>query len=327
MGVTINVNGLSLCHRGSGGISTATLPDVCKTPPGPLPVPYPNVALSKDLARGTTTVFADGGHSVAHRTSELAVSTGDEPGTAGGVISGTFAEAATWITFSPDVKIEGQCACRLTDKMFHNHRNTVNAGGLLQAPLGEDCNTTPTPAPPEVMCHCDYYQFRHDDFVERMGPCGKTPPDYYLDYGLKYCNRFTAELRPKLSDGGKAWLDRARCLLQEYMEDGLMEDPSIEGDSDKFREFAFETHPDAYVDAGLHEISAEDKLEVALTPDMKEWLSADTWEQAFDVALEEGEAYAVDAVEGIWTLSWFITTGEVDSSPWEPWIPFPWPGQ
>ncbi len=60
---TININGLTLCHKGSDGISTATLPDVCKTPSpgGPVPVPYSNVARSSDLAKGTTTVQADGG--------------------------------------------------------------------------------------------------------------------------------------------------------------------------------------------------------------------------------------------------------------------------
>jgi len=43
MALTIKVNGLTLCHKGSGGVSSATLPDVCNTPvPGgpPVPVPY-----------------------------------------------------------------------------------------------------------------------------------------------------------------------------------------------------------------------------------------------------------------------------------------------
>jgi hypothetical protein len=53
----------------------------------------------------------------------------------GGVKSSTFKKEASWITYSFDVKLEGKGACRLTDKMFHNHQNTVNMGGLLQAPL------------------------------------------------------------------------------------------------------------------------------------------------------------------------------------------------
>jgi hypothetical protein len=134
MPVTVNVNNLSLCHKGSGGVSAATLPDVCKTPSpgGPVPVPYPNVAVSADLARGTTTVKADGGNMCANYGSEFGRSTGDEAGTAGGVASSTFIKEATWITYSFDVKLEGKGACRLTDKMFHNHQNTVNMGGIFQ---------------------------------------------------------------------------------------------------------------------------------------------------------------------------------------------------
>lgn len=135
MAVTININNLSLCHKGSNGISTATIPDVCKTPSpgGPVPIPYPNIAMSMDLMKGTTTVKADGGMMCANYGSEFFKSTGDEPGVVGGVASSTFIKEATWITFSFDVKFQGKAACRLTDKMFHNHQNTVNLGGLLQA--------------------------------------------------------------------------------------------------------------------------------------------------------------------------------------------------
>jgi hypothetical protein len=140
MAVTINVNGLTLCHKGSNGISTATVPDVCKTPSpgGPVPIPYPNIAMSSDLAKGTTTITADGGNMCANFGSEFSVSTGDEAGTIGGVKSGVVKKEATWIAYSFDVKLEGKGACRLTDKMFHNYENTVNASGLLQLVIGDD---------------------------------------------------------------------------------------------------------------------------------------------------------------------------------------------
>lgn len=140
MTVSININNLTLCHKASNGISIATIPDVCKTPTpmGPVPIPYPNIAMSSDLMKGTTTVKADGGNMCANYGSEFFKSTGDEPGVAGGVASSTFIKEATWITFSFDVKLEGKAACRLTDKMFHNHQNTVNMAGELQAPLPSD---------------------------------------------------------------------------------------------------------------------------------------------------------------------------------------------
>ena len=37
----------------------------------------------------------------------------------------------------PDVRIEGQNACRLTDKMWHNHENTINCAGEMQ-PIVKD---------------------------------------------------------------------------------------------------------------------------------------------------------------------------------------------
>jgi hypothetical protein len=139
MPVTVNINGLSLVHRSSGGVSSATIPDVCLTPSpgGPIPLPYPNVALSLDVSGGTTSVTADGGNMCAINGSEFSRSTGDEPGTAGGVLSGTFIKEASWLTFSLDVTLEGQGACRLSDKMFHNHFNTVNAAGVVQEAIAD----------------------------------------------------------------------------------------------------------------------------------------------------------------------------------------------
>jgi hypothetical protein len=140
MTITININDLSLCHKGSEGISHNTLPDVCKTPDKGKPKPYENEAYSKDLVKGTTTCFADGGNMIANLGSEFAVSVFDEPGTMGGVVSGTNMAEADWITHSFDVFFEGKPACRLTDKMFMNHHNTVNMAGLVQYHLNPDIN-------------------------------------------------------------------------------------------------------------------------------------------------------------------------------------------
>ena len=65
MAVTININGLSLSHKGDEGSATATLPNVCKTPPDATPVPYPNVAYASKLANGTKTIKVDGGNSAS----------------------------------------------------------------------------------------------------------------------------------------------------------------------------------------------------------------------------------------------------------------------
>jgi uncharacterized Zn-binding protein involved in type VI secretion len=142
------VNGLTVVHRGSGGMAMATVPDVCKTPSsaGPIPIPYPNLAQSSDLISGTTTVTVCG-QSAAIQGSKLCKSTGDEAGSLGGVASGVFIGEASFISFSPNVFFEGKPVVRLTDKLLMNKGNTVCAAGIIQAPAF----TTPAgPAPADA---------------------------------------------------------------------------------------------------------------------------------------------------------------------------------
>jgi hypothetical protein len=138
MPVTIKINGtnLSLVHKFSNGISTATLPDVCKTPSpgGPVPVPYPNIAQSITLSGGTTTVKGDR-MMTANKGSKFALSNGDNAGVAGGVKSSTFMKEATWILYSFNVKLQGKGAARFTDKMFHNAENSANMQGEINQPV------------------------------------------------------------------------------------------------------------------------------------------------------------------------------------------------
>lgn len=151
MPVTVKVNGTSnsLVHKGSNGISVATIPDVCKTPSpaGPVPLPYPNISQSATLDKGTKTVKADGGMMIAIKGSEYSLSNGDNAGVAGGVKSSTFMKESTWILYSFDVKMDGKNACRLTDKKFQNHENTADLAGNLQMPVSG--------APPELQAIAD----------------------------------------------------------------------------------------------------------------------------------------------------------------------------
>jgi Domain of unknown function (DUF4150) len=126
------VNALGLTYKGTIGLTTATLPDVCKTPSpgGPIPIPYPNIAEQGSLSDGTTTVKAKGSM-IAIKGSQYSRSNGDEAGSLGGVTSNTFIKEATWITWSFDVKMDGGNACRHTDKMFQNHKNTADLAGNM----------------------------------------------------------------------------------------------------------------------------------------------------------------------------------------------------
>ena len=135
MSLTININGLTLCHRGSGGVTHNTLPDVCKTPSpaGPVPVPYPNIAKSSDTAQGTGTVKCDG-NAVCISTSNFMISTGDEAGVALGVISNRIKGKAEFVNYSFDVKFEGKNVPRAFDLMLHNDKNTPPFP-VLQGPV------------------------------------------------------------------------------------------------------------------------------------------------------------------------------------------------
>jgi Domain of unknown function (DUF4150) len=150
--VTVKVNGTAntLVHKGSNGISMATVPDVCKTPSpaGPVPIPYPNISQSATLDKGTTTVKADGGMMIATKGSEFSLSNGDNAGVAGGVKSSTFMKESTWILYSFDVKMDGSNACRLTDKKFQNHENTADLGGEVQMAMAVQTLQ-------DMLCECD----------------------------------------------------------------------------------------------------------------------------------------------------------------------------
>jgi len=137
MAPTVTVNGLTLCHQGSGGIATSTLPDICKTPTpvGPVDIAYVNIAMDKDLAGGSGTVNADGGNSIAIEGCTFSKSVGDEPGSNGGVSSGVNLGEASFISFSPDVTIEGKAVCRLSDKMMMNKENSACMGGIVIPPV------------------------------------------------------------------------------------------------------------------------------------------------------------------------------------------------
>jgi hypothetical protein len=125
MPCTVFVNGRGVAHKKSGGASTV-FPDVCKTPTpgGPVPLPYPNVGQSLATTGGPTRVTIDGAMPMV-KGAKYAVTSGDEPGSAGGVISNVIKGEAEFITYSFDTKLEGRNVCRLGDALFHNKKNTM----------------------------------------------------------------------------------------------------------------------------------------------------------------------------------------------------------
>jgi hypothetical protein len=138
MGVTVGVNGRTVVHKSSGGVTIA-FPDVCKTPTpgGPVPIPYPNIAQSSDTAKGSKKVKMDG-NPIMLDGSNFKTSTGDEAGNAGGgVASNSTKGKAEFVMFSFDTKVEGKKVPRALDIMIHNKMSSPNTPPvpLLQPPL------------------------------------------------------------------------------------------------------------------------------------------------------------------------------------------------
>jgi len=196
MPLTIHVNGRSdsLVHKGSTCIARCTMPDVCKTPSpgGPVPIPYPVIiSMSSDLANGSTTVKADGGNMIAIKGCEFSRCTGDEAGTAGGVKSSTFMKEAKFITYSFDVKIDGQNACRLSDKMTMNHENTVCLAGVVQVPVPVSGELKDV-----VCCVIERCDRKHYDVSGSQSPCTKLGEEKHkcVENSLKDDPRFKTEV-------------------------------------------------------------------------------------------------------------------------------------
>jgi len=118
-----NLRGIA--HGGSGGMSTV-FPDVCKTPSpgGPIPIPYPNIGKSADTSGGPSSVKVEGNMPMV-KGATYSTSSGDEAGTAGGVVSSTNMGVCEFMMYSFDVKFEGKNVCRLGDPLFHNKKNMM----------------------------------------------------------------------------------------------------------------------------------------------------------------------------------------------------------
>jgi len=126
MGQTTFANGRGIAHKNSGGMSIA-FPDVCKTPSpgGPIPIPYPNIAMASDTSDGPKKVKIDGAMPMT-KGAKYSMSSGDEAGSAGGgVVSSKNKGAAEFMLYSFDVKFEGKNVCRMGDPLFHNDKNIM----------------------------------------------------------------------------------------------------------------------------------------------------------------------------------------------------------
>ena len=115
----------------AGGVALA-MPDVCKTPAGPVvvPLPYPNMALLP-MSVGFCPTILFGGAPAHNMMSIVPLTMGDEAGVLGGILSGVFMGPSTCMDGAFTVLLDGAPATRLTSSTLQNE---INAPGFCTVP-------------------------------------------------------------------------------------------------------------------------------------------------------------------------------------------------
>lgn len=140
MGTDVNANGNAIACKAASGMAIA-FPDVCFTPPENIitppgiPIPYPNIGKVSDMTDGSKDVKIAGDEVMLKDSSKFKESKGDEAGSAAkkGLITSENTGEVYFMSWSMDVKIEGENVDRSLDMTTHNHMSKIPG------------NTPPTP--------------------------------------------------------------------------------------------------------------------------------------------------------------------------------------
>jgi hypothetical protein len=112
------------------------MPDVCQVPAPPappIPTPFPNMGQCVMADKTVNKVLIEN-MDVVVEMSEIPCSNGDEPGVAGGVISGCNMGPDVFKMGSMKVKAKGKGIVTLTGLTSHNGKNPNFPAGMVVAP-------------------------------------------------------------------------------------------------------------------------------------------------------------------------------------------------
>lgn len=123
-------------------------PDVCKTPVGNavVPIPYPITANLSDSMSTSTNVNFGGDPAFILSKSAVTQVTGDEAGTAGGVVSGVNKAKVKPVKGSSTVRINGSPVIRHSDPCDMNNGNTT--GKIIFQGVSKSAAKTKSSNPP-----------------------------------------------------------------------------------------------------------------------------------------------------------------------------------
>ncbi|MDD3311958.1 hypothetical protein [Pseudodesulfovibrio sp.] len=125
-----------------------------------------------------------------------------------------------------------------------------------------------------------YYEKRAKDYEERNP--GKNAPAYYREYGDNYVRRFD-KLKPELSEKGQTWMEKTKNLLQFKMESGLRSGEWDESKPEELKKKAYDSHSEAYLEAGLAELPQEDIDKIIGTVDATGMWHLDAFRESLEV--------------------------------------------
>ncbi|MGI9452327.1 MAG: DUF4150 domain-containing protein [Geminicoccaceae bacterium] len=164
-------NGREISCKSGAGKSICAFPDVCftppenpATPPG-VPIPYPNTGMASDTTSGSKKVKITKKEAMLKNKSYFKKSMGDEAGCAAkkGIITSTNRGKVYFVTWSMDVKFEGENVVRHLDMTTHNHASPVGNESIPWPQID-------TQALPETSkCHGD--KKKKDDACDGKDPC------------------------------------------------------------------------------------------------------------------------------------------------------------
>lgn len=140
MSHSVFANNMGFSHKGSGDKSLSGAPDMCKTPIGSStpPIPYMVTSQAATLKKGSSSVLISG-QPTALAGSNHSQCSGDQPGTAKGLISGSTGDKTEFTSYSFDVKVEGEGVVRHLDATTMNKANTIGVNmGMATAPTKID---------------------------------------------------------------------------------------------------------------------------------------------------------------------------------------------
>jgi hypothetical protein len=144
-------------------------------------------------------------------------------------------------------------------------RGIACAAGIVRACDAPACTDEPYPARSLVCADyiavagcggCQFYACR-----EAEHSCGAS--GYYVGYAQKYCERFLAALRPRMSPAGQRFLDAGRDCLMRFVDAELPADDAC----DDVKQRAFASHVACYHDNGFCELPLADRWLLVNTVD------------------------------------------------------------